>query len=203
MMNEFIEKAHEKIAKTLTVVRKIIRFAKRRPYLTGFIGLLVVVLLVGIFLFLRAYGGIIMFGLFMLWLSLPPKQYPIMVSGATVAYIVFLATIELYKPLLVRRPKAQKEINEKHISDCRMECYLIKEHPNAPIDSETLDEGCFLLQDKVRHIGADYGCVPTIEAVADEGGYVKITVSWGGRKKADIPTIKAPEAVTNQNDTDF
>ena len=203
MLLEFIKTANERIAKIVTLYKKTVRFAKGRPYLASFIGLVVLGLLVGIFFFLRAYGGLILLGLLMLWLSLPPKQHPIVASRATVAYIVFLATIDLHKSLLVRRPKVQREINEKFVSDYQMEAYLIKEHPNAPIDNDVLDEGYFLLQDKVRHIGVDYGCIPTIEAVADEGGYVKITVSWGEGAKVVKVAPKAQEAVITHYDTDY
>ena len=123
-MDGFIEKIEERIKKITTVFRKIVRFVKRRPYLAAFIGILILGLIVGIILFLRVYGGLIMLGLFILWLSLPPKQHPKLVSGATVTYIVFLAAIDLYKPLLVRSPSGYASHHQSLVRICIRRLYF-------------------------------------------------------------------------------
>jgi hypothetical protein len=134
----------------------------------------------GLVLLLKAIFSLLVIGALLLWFSwdniFQLKPQP------NVNYIieaVFFGLLEHYSSLQVKHPRIIAEINPTFVNMGNMSFYVIKQHPNVPVDLDILDEGRFLLQDAVNLYAIQNNCIITVYSVTNEGGYVKIGACFG------------------------
>jgi hypothetical protein len=171
----------EKMSKLIQLAKTYLRYCKIRPKTTGLITFLCLGALAALIYFFIIHAGIIITAILLLYLysdKIFPKRN-IAGNEDVIVDCVYDALLDLYESLKVRRPKSIYELNPSLLIKGRMTFYVIKTHPNTPIDSEVLDEGLFLLNDKARHFSNTFGCSITITAVKDAGGYLKVVASHG------------------------
>jgi len=183
--------------------KKLSVYAKKHPKRTIIIAVISLALLVGIAVLIKAYLGLILFFGFALWCAwdyLFPEK-PKVDGSALMIDCIFHAVLDLYGKLQTRRPKTVMELNQSEYVNDSMSFWLVKEHPNAPIDADILEEGQFLLDDKARHYSNENKCIIHITSVSDEGGYVKIIATFGDAPVEPV-TVKMSSCSALQ-DEDF
>jgi len=193
----------KRIESVVNQCKKIRDYAKKHPKRTIVIALIIISLIVVLALIIKAYLGLVLlfgFALWCAWGYIFPAQPK--VDGSTLVIdCVFHAVLDLYGKLQTRRPKTPTELNPSEYVNNGMYFWLVKEHPNSPIDADILEEGRFLLDDKARHYSNENYCVINVTSVTDEGGYVKIIATFGDAPVEPV-TVKMSSCSALQ-DEDF
>jgi hypothetical protein len=187
----------ERLNKTYWKVR---RWFLKYPKRTVIIGCLIVAACVALFMFIRFifnYIVIVASLLFIFWDKLFGKSD--VDNTVVMTDCTYCAVLEYYEKLKIRRPKVLDEINPSQNVKNNMSFWVIKEHPNAPIDGDILDEGRFFLKDYARLYSSRTGCKVYITYIKDTGGYLKINATTNNPKVTKQPAT-TPTTTDTQAD---
>ncbi len=177
---------------------------KKHPVYTTIMGIFIMAFVIGLVLLLKALFSLLILAAFILWLGwnkiFQPNPKP---NECYIVEAVFFSLLEYYCSLQVKYPRIIAEINPTFVDKGNMWFYVIKQHPNMPVDFDILDEGRFLLQDAVNLYATNSNCVITIYSVRDEGGYIKIGACFGMIAPSQPVSTTVNTSPTEFMDEDF